>query len=582
MSARTVGLVFLLLLIVPSWASSRQNLAQQEGWIEILEPAEWQGAGTRGLATVPKTSIRVVGVARHPTGIREVQLNGRRASVQPEQDGSVRFVGYVPAEEQLSEVEVLVILNNGRPLVRKYSVNIQAGGVRPATIEARLGTGLGERWAVIVGVSKYQDDRITPLRYADDDAQALYDFLTSEAAGLGGFKKENVLLLLNNKATYREIRTALFTFLKAATEDDLVVIYFAGHGMPDPDRASNLYLLTYDTDVENVSGTAFPMEDVHNAVQRTYARDILVLSDACHSAGVAGQATFRDVSLNQINEQFLDRLQASTGGLTVFTASQVNQLSQEGPQWGGGHGVFTYQLIEGLQGAADMDGDRIVALGEIMEWVRDRVRRETRNAQIPSISQTAFDPYLPLSIVTEVAEAEEQEAETPPAVEQPSQRPEAEAATPEETPPTSAALLSPGSAAGRSVIPGLGQFYTGQNGKGAGLMAAGFGALAAGFLVKSTTEECAVTPPEGSRCPDYLVISSSTSRPLLPVGIIGWAATAVYSAYDAHKKAKEINEGILSGTPSLALNREGTIRLLPPALSSEFRKISVEVLRVRF
>jgi hypothetical protein len=76
----------------------------------------------------------------------------------------------------------------------------------------------------------------------------------------------------------------------------------------------------------------------------------------------------------------------------------VNQYSQEGPQWGGGHGVFTYHLLRGLEGAADADGDGIVTLGESLEWTRDRVRRDTRSGQIPSISQTAFDSSWPMSI----------------------------------------------------------------------------------------------------------------------------------------------------------------------------------------
>ncbi len=593
MRHRVVFPAFLLVvsLSTPSFGSSQQLVGQAEGWIEILEPSEWQGAGTRGLAAFSRTSIRVVGVARHPGGVREVQLNGKRASLQPEQDGSVRFVGYIPTQDGLREVEVMATSATGRPFVRKYTVDIQAGVPPAPALAGRSAGGSGERWAVIVGVSQYADNRIDPLEYADDDARALFDFLTSEAAGLGGFKEENIRLLLNEDATYREIRTALFTFLKGATEDDLVLIYFAGHGMPDPDRTANLYLLSYDTDVENVSGTAFPMEDVHTAVQRTYARDILVLSDACHSAGVAGQGAFRNVALNQINELFLERLQASTGGLAVFTASQVNQLSQEGSQWGGGHGVFTHHLIEALRGAADEDQDRIVTLGEVTEWVRDRVRRETRNAQIPSLSQTAFDPYLPLSIVPGPppdAPGVVAQPETP--TQAPPRLPPADPGRQEEaTPvspgaPASAGLLSPGAAAGRSLLfPGLGHFYTGQKGKGAALMAVGAGVLAAGLLVTSTTEDCAITPPAGTRCPLDWLLSSTTKRPLAVAGVAGFVLTAAYAAYDAHKGAKEANARISSGGQGVAGSiGPMTFRVLPPALGSGGGKVALQVVRLRF
>ena len=250
---------------------------------------------------------------------------------------------------------------------------------------------------MVIGVSEYADPTVPALRYADDDARAFRDFLLSPAAGMGGFKPENIRYLVNEQATYREIRLAFRDFLKAPTDDDVVFIFFAGHGAPDPERPEDLYLLAYDTEAGSIAGTGFPMEEVSDAIRRTYARAIVSFIDACHSAGVSGDVGLRAIA-NPINMAFLDRAQHSLGVQVTFTASQVNQFSQEGPQWGGGHGVFTYNLLRALQGEADEDGDGIVTLGESIEWTRDRVRRETRNGQIPSISQTAFDPSWPMSI----------------------------------------------------------------------------------------------------------------------------------------------------------------------------------------
>ena len=69
------------------------------------------------------------------------------------------------------------------------------------------------------------------------------------------FKEENILLLINEEATYAAIRNALFTFLKSPTDDDVVVVYFAGHGTPDRDRLQNHYLLTHDYRAEEVKVT---------------------------------------------------------------------------------------------------------------------------------------------------------------------------------------------------------------------------------------------------------------------------------------------------------------------------------------
>lgn len=227
---------------------STAQVAQQiaPGSIEILEPVEWRGGGERGLLARAKRSLRVVGIAQHLSGIREVRLNGERAALQVEPTGGVRFTGYVQASAGAREVEVTAYPVTGRFFSRLYNLEVlpaeqsyespdeawsAAGGVGP------------QRWAVVIGISDYQDRRVFPLRYADNDAQALYDFLVSEQAGLGGFDPNNIRLLINEEATTRNIRSALFSFLRGSTEDDVVLIFFAGHGTADPERIEEYYLL---------------------------------------------------------------------------------------------------------------------------------------------------------------------------------------------------------------------------------------------------------------------------------------------------------------------------------------------------
>jgi uncharacterized caspase-like protein len=67
----------------------------------------------------------------------------------------------------------------------------------------------------------------------------------------------------------------------------------------------------------------------------------------------------------------------------AITSSDVNELSYENKRWGGGHGVFTYALLEGLRGKADANGDSLITAGELFAYVRDRVRLETGFKQNP-------------------------------------------------------------------------------------------------------------------------------------------------------------------------------------------------------
>ena len=369
--------------------------------IEILEPAAWRNDVTRGIVVRQRKGLRVVGIARSNAGIDRVTLNGAEAALTGTgANDEVRFTGYVQPTGDAPEVVINVYIGDQVLATRTYSVEVEEAEETFDDPTAAWGVEsgfTGERWAVVIGISEYEDRSVPALRYADDDARAFRDFLLSPAAGMGGFKPENVRYLENRQATYREIRLAFRDFLKSATDEDVVFIFFAGHGAPDPERPEDLYLLAYDTEAESIAGTGFPMAEVNDAIRRTYARTIISFIDACHSAGVSGDVGLRAID-NPINRAFLDRVDQSLGVQVSFTASQVNQYSQEGAQWGGGHGVFTYFLLRGLQGEADEDGDGIVTLGESLEWTRDRVRRETRNGQIPTISQTAFDSSWPMAI----------------------------------------------------------------------------------------------------------------------------------------------------------------------------------------
>lgn len=373
-------------------------------YITIREPAEWSGVTTRGITMPGRRSVRVVGYASHPGGVASVEIDGRAAAIRPEQGGSYRFIGFVPVDSVAREVEVLVRGRSGNPVIARYPLGSTPATQSFASREDAWGPASGfsgRRWAVVVGISAYQDTALRALEYADDDARAIYDFLRSPRAGGGGFAEENIKLLVNEQATYAGVREALYSFLRQSTEDDQIIIYFAGHGAPDPVRPNDLYLLAHDTRAGQIPSTGFPMRELHRAVEELYARHVVLITDACHSGGIMGQISTRGegADVNNINDVFLKQLNSTTGGLAVFTASGADQVSQENARWGGGHGVFTHFLLEALEGKADTDGDQIVTLWEMMLYTMTQVSRETQNAQIPSIGNVTYDRYLPMSIV---------------------------------------------------------------------------------------------------------------------------------------------------------------------------------------
>lgn len=259
-----------------------------------------------------------------------------------------------------------------------------------------------QRWAVIIGISKYKDPRIQSLQYADADARAFYQWTVNPNGA--GYPTDHVRLLTNAEATTQNIKNALMEWLQhKAIAEDLVTIYIASHGSPGSSAAlNNLYLLTYDTDFDHIDTTAFPMWDISTALQRYIkAERVVIFADTCHSGGIGADfkvamrdnENFRSIVIQQMNSQ-LETLTENTisahksRAVTVFTSTQSDQLSREGLKWGGGHGVYTYFLLKGLEGDADSNSDRNVTVAELTEYVSECVRRDTGNAQTPVVYGT--------------------------------------------------------------------------------------------------------------------------------------------------------------------------------------------------
>jgi hypothetical protein len=252
----------------------------------------------------------------------------------------------------------------------------------PAAASAPAPPPPSTQWAVIIGVGGYESTAVPKLRYPVADADAVYQTLIAS----GGFKKENILLLTDKterKPTLRNIKWALGTFLaRSAHKNDLVVIYFAGHGASEVDQRGverdglSKYLVPVDADPDDLYSTALPMDEMQNVLARIEAERVTVFLDACYS-GAAGGRTFASTKTRTVNvdDIFLERLTRSKGR-AIVTASRPSELSVELPELG--HGIFTYYLVRGLEGYADLNRDGIVSLQELYEYLTQEVSRKSR------------------------------------------------------------------------------------------------------------------------------------------------------------------------------------------------------------
>ncbi|MGA2623304.1 MAG: caspase family protein [Bacteroidota bacterium] len=370
--------------------------------IEVTEPVI---VTTRGMKIpvdsaafhTDSSSLVVKGLATDSSGVALVLVNGQEAQLSLT-GGGTSFSDNVLLVLGNNEIEIRAVDKFRNEASLKFLVKREPRSLVQKTELPSVFKG--QRWAVVVGISHYADSDIPQLRYADNDAQAFYAVTTTpiEEGGLG-VPKSNARFLVNEQATSAHVREAITDFLKAAIEDDIVFIYFAGHGAPDPERPKVLYLLTHDSQLNKLASTSIKMQEIQDALHDyVAAKRVLVFADACHSRGVSGEIASRALAAPDLVNEYLEEIARSRESSISFSASDVNQLSQEDKKWGGGHGVFTYYILEALKGKADFDHDKIIRLGELTQYVSDHVRRDTKAQQSP-ISSGSFDVNLPLTVV---------------------------------------------------------------------------------------------------------------------------------------------------------------------------------------
>ncbi len=249
-----------------------------------------------------------------------------------------------------------------------------------------------KRWAVIVGVSAYQYfPKDSWLDSATDDAKAVSDFLRSPRGG--GIPEENLKLLLNEKATIKEIRSALDFLIRNVRPGDVATIFFAGHGQIQQLGSGEIgYLLLHDSEPDALNATALPMDELERYVDYHLAdaSQVVLITDACHSGNLLSsgfQASRRRQSVN-------DHLQGigQRDGVLNITACRKDEVAVEDPRLGG-HGVLTYSLLRALNGAGSSSPQGIVRAQELLEYISRQVPRLTDQAQHPRYGVNYTDEF---------------------------------------------------------------------------------------------------------------------------------------------------------------------------------------------
>jgi len=210
------------------------------------------------------------------------------------------------------------------------------------------------RYAVLIGSSQFPDEpKLLPLRAPENDVDGLCEILKPK--DLGNFTEISVL---KNKSSH-EAEIAILSVLSQAEKNDLVVIYYSGHGKLDP--AGRLHLAMANTRLNVLGATSVPVTRIRDFVDNSPSNKVVLILDCCYS-GAAGGVFARGA----LDEQ----LQLASGGrgTYIMTASTAIQIAQE--KQNDQYGLFTKKIIEGIQsGKADLNEDGNVTIDELYSYV---------------------------------------------------------------------------------------------------------------------------------------------------------------------------------------------------------------------
>ncbi len=216
-------------------------------------------------------------------------------------------------------------------------------------------------WAVIIGIKDYQN--WPKLRYPVNDADGIEQALINKF----GFRPENIRKLINGQATRQRIMQVLGDELsnpQNVSHDDRVFFFFAGHGATrnTPDGRQSGYIIPVDADETNFYSTAISMTSLREASDLIPAKHVYFVMDSCYS----GLALTRGAANSSRDRSYLDEVTRRDARQILTAGGADQQVADDGPN---GHSVFTWALLQGLDGKADLDGNGVITASELGAYV---------------------------------------------------------------------------------------------------------------------------------------------------------------------------------------------------------------------
>jgi uncharacterized caspase-like protein len=215
----------------------------------------------------------------------------------------------------------------------------------------------------------------------------MYAFLKSPEGG--ALPDEQIRVLIDEDATRSGMLTAMKQVFYKADENDVVMLYFSGHGLDGSFIPSD-----YDGYNNKVRHT-----EITDIFDKCRAKHRIVFADACHSGSMEAMrmmAMKNSSAVQATLDKYYNAFSKADGGTALLLSSKAEETSLEDS--GLRQGVFSHFLMKGMKGAADKNSNKVVTVSELYEYVNKQVTKYTAYAQTPTV-RGDYDKNMPVAII---------------------------------------------------------------------------------------------------------------------------------------------------------------------------------------
>lgn len=324
-----------------------------------------------------KVVLNIQSLGNEP--IRTMRVSGKDLGANSL--GSYKVTRYVAVG--VSHIDVYAENSYGKKFIQQYSVireglvtNIPLPELDPSKI---LPSARRDAVAIVIGAEQYES--LPRADFSDNDARSFYDY-ASKALGVPVAK---IKLLSGQSSKRNDILLATRNWLAAeilSGKTD-VYVFYSGHGLSSADGKKR-YLLPVDTNINLLDDTAIAHDQLIKIISDHQPKSITMLVDSCYSGtsrtGSQLLASARPVAIHS-------DVEALPANATLISSSSGSQISASSSEIG--HGLFSYFVMKGLEGDADLNKDQKITAQELHAYVSERVTKEAQRRgvqQTPSLS----------------------------------------------------------------------------------------------------------------------------------------------------------------------------------------------------